>query len=161
MAVVCGPYFKGWFFGRRCRRVERTRGVEVAGEGRPGSFAGHAKQKHRVTAASQQPSSPRRPTSAIYWLSQPPDKGGQPRSIRGLPTHLPTHPSHFASSSPRPPRCFCPYSDSQHRCLTILALKIPASRYSTFTFSNVREHFPFLPSFHRSQLFLPRLIKIY
>lgn len=35
----------------------------------------------------------------IPRLSQPPDKGGQPRSIRGLPTH----PTHLCSSIPLPP----------------------------------------------------------
>ncbi|KAG7188319.1 hypothetical protein KM043_007977 [Ampulex compressa] len=37
MAVVCGPYFKGWFFGRGGRRRWKGRAA-------PGSFAGHAKQ---------------------------------------------------------------------------------------------------------------------
>lgn len=127
-------------------------------------------------------SNPRRPTSAaIYWLSQPPDKGGQPRSIRG---HPPTYPSILC---PTPePRCIlstqltlpheafstnlvsCPYSDSAN---DPPSLKIYTPERVTLNPSNFRDYSPLVYFSNRRlctlSLFLRRtpscnaLMKIY
>lgn len=70
-----------------------------------------SREKHRTGGSSN----PRRPTSAIYWLSQPPDKGGQPRSIRG---HPPTYPS-----------ILCPTPEP--RCILSTQLTLPHEAFST------------------------------
>lgn len=70
-----------------------------------------SREKHRTGGSSN----PRRPTSAIYWLSQPPDKGGQPRSIRG---HPPTYPS-----------ILCPIPEP--RCILSTQLTLPHEAFST------------------------------
>lgn len=141
MAVVCASYFKGWFFGRGSRErrwawggwkgsprkrygkdrsgkeTEQRQGSSEGGGGWGVGRAGRAlpamqsREKHRTGGSSN----PRRPTSAIYWLSQPPDKGGQPRSIRG---HPPTYPS-----------ILCPTPEP--RCILSTQLTLPHEAFST------------------------------
>lgn len=119
--------------GERDAETPARGGRGVAGVGRPGSFAGHAKQKHRAAAAATPDDRPRLYTGSPNPLIRvdshdrlegyPPTYPSVP-CLPPSPHFQPTH--HSLSSSRHPPRSFCPYSDSQHGWLTIPGLKIPA-----------------------------------
>jgi hypothetical protein len=86
MAVVCGPYFKGWFFGR-ARERERERAARrgsrpgLAGERgwqeeeeegwggkRMASFAGHAKQPEVRAVAAAAATAAATPTTDLGYI---------------------------------------------------------------------------------------------
>ena len=94
---------KGKERGRGTQRARRRNTGEGWSRGGRGGSTGELCRPCKAEAQSGSSSNPRRPTSAIYWLSQPPDKGGQPRSIRGLPTHLPIRPLPPSTFPTHPP----------------------------------------------------------